>query len=277
MVFMLLADAHVHIHPAFDTARLLHAAAVNVRREAARTGMPDATGCLLLAESAGTHAFAGLGALAGSPAGPPHMGGWTVHETGEAASLVLRHPSQAFPLLLCAGRQVATTDGLEVLALLTTKRFEEPLDLRAAIEAVHAAGAITVVPWGFGKWSLGRGRIVAETLRSAARPLFLGDNGGRGRGWPAHPLLRRGRDAGLPILPGSDPLPFPGQERRAGSYGFVAPVDGDGPEPAARLAEWLRGLTVQPRTWGRRVPFHAFVRDQVRMQLRRRSIAPGAR
>jgi hypothetical protein len=268
---MLLIDAHVHIHPAYDIARLLHAAAENVHVEAARAGTPDATGCLLLAETAGTHAFAALGALAGSPAGPPHMGGWTVHETGETVSLALRHPAHALPLLLCAGRQVATTDGLEVLALLTTKRFEEPLDLRAAIHAVRDAGAIPVIPWGFGKWTLRRGRIVADALDGAVRPLFLGDNGGRGRGWPRHRLLRHGPRTGLPILPGSDPLPFPGQEHRAGSYGFVAPVDGNVHEPARRLAAWLRGLTVQPRTWGRRVPFHAFVRDQVRMQLRRRS------
>ena len=71
------------------------------------------------------------------------------------------------------------------------------------------------------------------------------------------------------MLPGSDPLPLPEHATRAGSYGFV--VDGglDERRPAEVLRRWLRGLSGQPRVFGRPEGLVRFCRDQAMLRLRR--------
>jgi hypothetical protein len=269
----LLVDAHVHLHACFDLPTFLDAAAANVRRASARHGYGTAaTGCLLLTEATGVDEFGELRRLAGAEggfAGALDGTGWSLRSTAEPGSILAHHDS-GLRLFIMAGRQIATTEALEVLALLTTARFDEPLDLPGAIAEVHAAGAIPVIPWGFGKWTLRRGRWVARAVRHAPRPLFLGDNGGRPRGLPTPRLLRQAADAATVILPGSDPLPFPDQQTRAGSRGFIAPLRLDVSTPALRLGDWLRELRVQPPMYGAGERFGVFARNQVRMQLRKR-------
>jgi hypothetical protein len=272
-----LVDSHVHVHPGYEIQRFLDAAGRNTGAAATRLGFGSGVaGCLLFAESPRANAFARLRAAAeageaadAAGAGPDErLTGWSLERTAEPGSIVAHHP--ALPrLLIMAGRQIPTADRLEVLALLTTERFPETLDLPAAVSAARAAGAVPVIPWGFGKWSFRRGRIVARTVRAADQPLFLGDNGGRPRWSPTPRLLRQAERAGIPVLPGSDPLPLPGHETRAGSYGFVASFDASSPTPAADLRDWLLSLQHQPRTFGRRARLGPFVRDQVLMQLRR--------
>jgi hypothetical protein len=269
---LLLVDAHVHIHPSFDRVRCLDAAAANVLREAAQLGLPpDTMGCLLLTESGHADVFSELRLAAVADAGTGH---WSFRSTGEPESLLALHRG-APRLWIMAGRQVATTDGLEVLALLTGERLDEPLDLRAAIAATRAAGAIPVIPWGFGKWTFRRGATVADALRATARgtprQLFLGDNGGRPRAAPAPRLLRQAARTDVVILPGSDPLPFADQQSRVGSFGFIAHVALGDAAPARQLGDWLRSLPAQPPVYGAGAGLAAFAWDQFRMQLRKRS------
>jgi hypothetical protein len=267
---LLLVDAHVHIHPSFDRVRCLDAAASNVLREATQLGLPpDTMGCLLLTESGHADVFSEFRLAADADAGH-----WSFRSTEEPESLLALHRG-APRLWIMAGRQVATTDGLEVLALLTTERLDEPLDLHAAIAATRAAGAIPVIPWGFGKWTFRRGATVAAALRATARGtprhLFLGDNGGRPRAAPAPRLLREAARTDVVILPGSDPLPFADHQSRVGSFGFIAHVALGDAAPARRLGDWLRSLPAQPPVYGAGAGLAAFARDQFRMQLRKRS------
>jgi hypothetical protein len=269
-----LVDAHVHLHACFDLPTCLDAAAANVRQASLRHGYgKTATGCLLLTEASGMDEFGRLRRLAeggsGSTEGALAGTGWSVLSTAEPGSILARHDSGP-RLFIMAGRQIATTDGLEVLALLTMERFEQPVDLPGAIAEVHAVGAIPVIPWGFGKWSLRRGKLVARAIRDVARPLFLGDNGGRPRSLPTPRLLRQAAGTGTLILPGSDPLPFPDQQIRVGSRGFITPLHLDGSTPARQLGDWLRELRVQPRMYGAGERVGAFARNQVRMQVRKR-------
>jgi hypothetical protein len=266
----LLVDAHVHLHSCFEPAAFLAAAAANFRGAAAGLGIPqDTPGYLLLADSGEEQGLARLRASlggGGGRGGAARPDGWTVHDTAESCAVLARYAGQV-RLLVIAGQQVSTREGLEVLALLTGARLPDGLALRSAIGAARDVGAVPVVPWGFGKWTLGRGRAVAAVLRSHTGPLFLGDNGGRPRGLPIPRLLGEARRSGVLVLPGSDPLPFPDHEGRAGSFGFMADLAPDPGAPAAGLREWLLGLRVQPRTYGRARRPDRFLGDQVRMQV----------
>ncbi len=259
-------DGHVHLHPGFSAAEFLNHVAANFSDAAGRSGVGSSwTGVLLFTESKGADRFAEL-AAAGDAAGD-----FRLEPTAEAASLLAR--SREGPvLLLVAGRQIVVDGRLEVLALCTTERFPDGASLATTLERVRTAGAVPVLPWGFGKWWGRRGERVARVVRSVAPgSLLLGDNGGRPRSLPAPPLFRLARSHGLPILAGSDPLPFPYQIRRVGSYGSIlADTELDSRHPAESLARALLALRSTPPAFGRRVPLAAFAWAQMRMQVRRR-------
>jgi hypothetical protein len=129
-------------------------------------------------------------------------------------------------LAVVAGRQLATREGLEVLALGTTELPTKRMPLEEAVAWAQDASALPVIPWGFGKWTLGRGKKIREAIAWAEpSQVFFGDNGGRLRGFPTPALLDRAVAHGFRVLPGSDPLPLPGQGTRAGSAGIA--VEGE--------------------------------------------------
>lgn len=263
----LLVDGHVHYHDAFDAERFLDAAAENFDAGARELRLPDGTpGCLLFTESAWDHAFrrfrddpAALG-----------VGGWKLEASAEPAAVRARG-SRGHVLWLVAGRQVVTSEGLEVLALVTDAEFADGRPIGEALARVRDAGAVAGIPWGFGKWWFGRGALVEEVVRDASPDsLFLGDNGGRPQGAREHRLFRLARERGLKILPGSDPLPFAHQASAAGSYGFRLAATPDPEAPATSIARAIRAAAC-PDTFGRREGPVGFVRDQVAMQLRNRT------
>jgi hypothetical protein len=253
-----LVDAHVHIHPCFDLPRFLDAAARNAA--AALPGRPpDAAALMLLADFDDSHGFERL--LERGRAGD-----WTLSATSEPETVVASRDARR--LVFIAGAQVRTAERLEVLALATRWSCPDGLPIADVVAAAQDAGGIAVVPWGFGKWSGRRGAIVADLLREAPPP-FAGDNGGRLRAGPLPRLLRQARAAGVPVLPGSDPLPFGDHEQRAGSCGLLADVAIE-EQPAAALRAWLRRLGTQPPMYGGGRGLIEFARDQLRMQVRKR-------
>lgn len=266
-----MVDGHAHFHPGYAFDRFFDHADGNFR--AAGDAAPEgALRCLVLAQCEGREYFGRWRER------PDVHGGdrWSLEGRGSAAGLAAVR-SDGREILLVAGRQIRTGDGLEVLAV---GRSEESVpgegSLLETVGAVWAAGAVPVVPWGFGKWILRRGRKVRRLLRSGRRgPLFLGDSGGRWSGWPPPSLFREARRLGVYVLSGSDPLPLPGGADRVGGYGFLARDDRLDPDrPAESLIRTLRDLHEQPAVFGRRAPLRRFVQEQVAMQLRER--LPGA-
>ena len=147
-------------------------------------------------------------------------------------------------------------------------------DLQRAVEMlqqrVKELDAMAVLPWGFGKWLGRRGMKVRETIDMAVPgQLFLGDNSARLFGTPDPELFEAARAKGIAILPGTDPFPFPGQERRVGRMGFAV-------RSTAPLSEWsqLRAAIVAQQGL---TPFGAleqplpFIMNQVRMQVAKRT------
>jgi len=266
-----LVDAHAHLHPAFELPGWLSAAASNIARGARARGVAaeHTVGVLLLAEGRGEGAFARLRSAVGSG-----MHDWSLHPTAEPESLLIRGAGRLV-LIAIAGRQLVTSEGVEVLGLLSARPFIEGAPLRETVRDVMGTGAVAVLPWGFGKWTLRRGELVTSLLRSSAGDIFLGDNGGRLGAWRTPPLLEEARRLAVPILPGSDPLPFREQQRRIAAFGFVADVGLDESRPAEGLRAWLHGLEAQPPVYGELETLGRFCWNQARMQWRKRVARPG--
>ena len=260
-VTAVLVDGHVHLYPEFDPARFVVAAATNLAAAAHAAGIgPDRTAnVLLLVETPRETGFADLrdGSLV--------LSGWRA----EAAALgdpavILTPETGGQPLILVAGRQIQTAERIEVLAFATTAA--PPADgtsLDEVLAALATQGVPAVLPWGAGKWIGRRGRRVRAAL--AAHPgVLLGDNAGRPIGWPSPKIFDR-----APVLPGSDPLPYPGAEAGVGRYGFLLEGPIDLARPGAAIRDALLGLTATPRRVGRRVGPLGFIVGQTRMRLAR--------
>ena len=173
-------------------------------------------------------------------------------------------------MLVIAGRQISTREGIEVLALAGDAGVLDGLPFGETLHRVRVSGALPVLPWGFGKWWGRRGQLVSGALACRGSSLlFLGDNAGRPTLGGESSLFRQARDHGVAVLPGSDPLPFPWHAGRAGSYGFVLEGGLDAEHPAFDLRRRLRELHESPRVFGRRVTLPGFLRDQTALRARR--------
>jgi hypothetical protein len=262
-----LVDGHVHLHPCFDEARFFAAAASNFAAEGHALGLSSPPcGILMLTESSGSNRFVDLGRSASNQQAASYQLG----TTAEDQSLFVTVHGRS-PMMIVAGRQVVTSEDLEVLALGCVEELPDGGPLETTLGLVRDAGAIPVVPWGFGKWHSSRRTALLEVLhRQPSGGVFLGDNGGRARWLPKPGVFQTGAEMGLRNLPGSDPLPFSREETRAGSYGFVFDRPLDPREPAADLLRHLAQSEEQYQTFGTGLGAHTFVLNQIGMQIRKR-------
>lgn len=259
-----LIDGHVHYYPNFDRDRFFDSALANFRSAGGtHASNTEYAGWLLLAESAGMHYFRRFRDTAGQTAD----GVWTIQATGEAESLVARRDTGA-GLLLVAGRQVITAEGLEVLALCCDASPDDGRPLRAAVAAARSLDAIVVLPWAFGKWWLRRGDLIDEFVKSAEPTrIFLGDNGGRTRLGRRPRPFRVAESRGIRILPGSDAFPLRFDAGRTGSYGFVINGTIERSRPAAGLKRLLRNGVDSPLPYGDPIGVIGFCRNQLLVRL----------
>ncbi len=261
----LFVDAHVHIYDVYDLDALFDAAVKNFARAAKAARLADAPRehMLLLTETVNDHAF---DALASGERVPRR---WKVSTTAEPA--VLRVSLADASLWIVAGRQIATREDLEVLALGTTRRFADKEPIKVSLAESDESAALTALPWGFGKWWGARGGIIEGLIHSPrTRPLYIGDNGGRLSLSTRPRLFAIGERAGLKVLPGTDPLPFAGQEHRVGTFGMILENWQPNEPPLAQLVKRLAGDGSAPRDFGRLTGMADFVKLQIAMQLRKR-------
>lgn len=263
----LLVDAHVHLYDCFERAVFFDGALENFRAAARALGLAvQPAGCLMFTEAAGYHYFRGFRAEAGSGG---EGGAWSFVRTGEDCSLIAKR-NTGEEILVVAGRQIATEERLEVLALGSEEEVPDGRAIRPTLDAVLDSGAIAVLPWGFGKWWFGRGVLMAEVVRSLdPTQVFLGDNGGRPQVSPRPRLFRLAESRHIKILPGTDPLPFPSEAAKAGGYGFVLEGRVARDRPGASLKDLLRRQKTQPALYGRLEGLGRFCRNQILMRVRR--------
>ncbi len=125
-------------------------------------------------------------------------------------------------LLLFAGRQIATSEGLEILSLVNDRDVPDALPFPEAADRVLETGGIPVIPWAPGKWGGSRHAIIRKAIASLApQGLMLCDSSIRPAFFPAPSLFRQARRLGVPVVAGTDPFPVAGEEALAGSYGSL--------------------------------------------------------
>lgn len=255
-------DGHVHIYDCADPARFLSAVARNLD---AVDRDPDAEGCLILTESGDYRRFDDL-----ADAAPGTLDGWQVEPVPEDPAALKLVLGTGRTVWLIAGRQIVTSERIEVLTIGTTARFPDDRPIRETLTALREAGVPAVLPWGVGKWTGGRGRLVVEIFaEQGGRGVMLGDNGGRPRGWPKPSLFSEAEARHIPIIPGTDPLPLPGAEDTVASFGFVLPGHLDPEAPARDLVRRIAALTDQPETFGRRRGLGTVVGEQIALRRRK--------
>lgn len=259
-------DAHVHIYPSVALASVFSAV---LRHAAARARAQEARASfLVLAEPDGVDGFGRLLALA--EGARPAPAGWTAVGIGDG-EVRFRH-ERGFEAVFARARQLVTAEGLEVLAVGADRRMRSGEALARTLERVRAAECWAVLAWGAGKWVGRRGRLVDEAVRieAGSGDVFLGDNGGRPRLWPRIRQFDLAAERGMPILPGSDPLPVPGDERRIGSYGFEIGLERSVRRPLHDVLRCALTESAGPvRVSGRRVDLVRFAGNQLRLRLAR--------
>jgi hypothetical protein len=227
-------DAHVHLYPCYDLPRALDGLLSRLNQWAS-SGTPNPRYMALIAERAGTPTLKELIDGPWAKSG----GNWTATaETGEAV-WTCRHAS-GDSLSLIVGRQFATREKMEVLAIGAHFDNLDGLPIRQIIETLCAAGQVPILPWSPGKWLFGRGQIVRELIEEMGPGLALCDTAIRPRGIPSPSIFRRARQLNCRILAGSDPLPLPGEEKGLGSYAVGLPDADPARDPLTILREVLR-------------------------------------
>lgn len=266
-------DAHVHFYPCFPLSRFLEGAAANfpTSGEGAgdRASSPPPTRVMVLLDGREGCPFHELRRRVGGLMTEDGLAYW------------FRHPSTDDPearpepsdFLVVGGRQIPTEEGLEVLAIPSLDAFPHRRSLRDTTHQVLDSGAVPVLPWGLGKWWFRRRGIVLALLDSPlGGRILLGDNGNRPRDLPASKILLEGERQGIPVLPGSDPLPLKGHAGRAGSFGFILDGPLDAERPGEDLGRRILRLSSSPPTFGTRTSAVATLRSN--LELRARSLLP---
>ncbi len=231
-------DAHAHIYPYYDVPRLLVAALDQMPRHA-----PTDLRVLALAERAECSFFQ---ALAQDEIRLPGNH-WRIIAWDPDGGVKVRHRRDQRELWIVAGRQFVTAERLELSALFSDAPHADGQPAATLATAILAAGGLPALNWAPGKWLFARGKTVKTLLRQfSPSQLVLVDSALRPWGWPAPGVYRAARRAGRAVLAGSDPLPFAGEEIRAGSYHctFTIPALAD----ASRLVADLKtALMASPR------------------------------
>jgi len=264
---LVLADAHVHLHECFEISDALDSAHKNFSAVAEDiSDGPVIAGVLFLTESSSANYFE---QLAGN--GDHEIGsGWHLESTEESVSLIARK-NESIPRIIVGGRQIVTAERLEVLALGAANIHPDGGPIRDTLESVVAADAIPVIPWGFGKWMGRRGTLLRSLLGDSTVPsFFLGDNSGRPAFIPRPAEFSQTKGDTRHILSGSDPLPFPSEFSKPGSFGFSIRTRISFAHPMRSLRNAIRKPATSLHGFGAPEPAVRFFLNQVRMQIRLR-------
>ncbi|MBK7105267.1 MAG: hypothetical protein IPH62_08285 [Ignavibacteriae bacterium] len=264
----ILIDAHIHIHECFDLNTFFNSAKSNFQNQANKINCDNFQSVLCLTESHKANYFANLFDKAETN---EKIGNWEIVNTPNQNSIILKD-KDSFEIFLIAGRQIVTKENLEVLALGLNEDPNDGNPIEEVIKFVNANKAISVIPWGVGKWMGNRKQIVEKlVLQNNTFPIYLGDNGNRPFFWSKPEIFNEALKNGIINIPGSDPLPFLNEVKKPGSFGFIIDGNLDKEKPFDSIYEKINSSKIQFKTYGKLETGYNFLKNQISMQIVKRS------
>ena len=254
----LIMDAHVHIYPQFDMERAIEKSLANfILSQRTSENRDDAIKLWLLTERSDCDFFA--------QAAGNQYGAYRIKPGSEPECLIITDASTHEPLIyVFAGRQIVTTENLEICALLTT--FNQPdriLDTMDTIKAVQEEGGIPALNWAPGKWFGARKRVVQRCFETLpAQELFISDTTMRPTFWTTPVLMAAAQQQGFRALYGSDPLPFDREEDVIATYATLFSGEWDDTQPALSMRNMLNDPDTSFTVCGRRSGPISFAKRQ---------------
>lgn len=264
----LLIDGHVHVYQHYDLNRVLEGGAENLRRAAAKGGIihedDKAIPILLLSERHDCNFF--KQAMESSLQKP--VDGFTFHRTAERESLLVKKNDQLY-MFIIAGRQIVTSEGLEIISVMTTLYIKDrSKSTQDVVRKVSDSGGYPVINWAPGKWFFKRGEVVNNLIDSLdPTTLLIGDTTLRTTLWPLPSLMKKAKQNGFKIIAGSDPLPFKDEEKNIGTYGFVVKAKFDESRPCQSIRAIMRDEKTVPLLIGSRNNLIKFFKRQVKIMV----------
>ena len=242
-------DGHCHLHDVFATGEFLGSLLTNL----SQISPADAHGAILVGMN-GRHPFDQLRA-AGSD--------WTFEDIEPDRSLVATWGDNR--LYFIAAHQTVSNERIEVINV-GPHPPATPGEAKSLVQSAVDRGELAILPWGFGKWTGQRGRVLRAFLDEfrGNSLVALGDNRGR-PGRFADPASLAD-EFNLQVLPGTDTLAMESELHHAGRYGFEVDIDTAAPYQTllAAIKETKKSTTsVIGRTMN---PVSAFA-TQIRWQM----------
>lgn len=268
---VLLVDGHVHLYDCYNLEQFFDNAAKNMDYyyNSLYPGVENENTpyerILLLTEGKQNDFFSRFKQEGGFPNGS----GYRCHPTGEDFSLRLTREGKPVCYLL-KGRQIVTKENLEVLLIASGREIEDGLPIDSVINRILENNDMAVLAWGFGKWFFSRGKVITRAVRAFDSPgLFIGDNSGRPSFWPVPGQFKEAKRRGVPIINGSDPLPFGDEIKKVGTYGFALEGAFNEDEPAGSLWKILLSPETSIDLFGRRDNVLSFFKRQAKIYLKK--------
>jgi hypothetical protein len=238
----IVADTHLHFYPCYDVNAGLRNLSSNLAKLAS-----DAVKAGFLAERGDCNFFSDLQNGKIRP-----DAGIEVQSASQPEALILRG-MDANKLFLFAGRQIVTAERIEILALTCDARILDGKPADETVRAVLKASGIPVLSWAPGKWFFERGQVVRRLIgQFEAGQMLIGDTSLRPTIWPEPQLMTEARKKGLRLVAGSDPLPFPGEEKYCGIYGTILEGAFDERTPVDSMRKMLMSSATTTSLAGRR-------------------------
>ena len=268
-----MVDGHVHIYDCYDLEKFFDYAVENLdhyyktlyhSEEGEKSNMAYER-ILLLTEGKQNNFFSKFKKGDGFPGNSNYY----CQSTGEDHSLLLTRDGipQCF---LLKGRQIVTKENLEVLLIASGQEIEDGLPIGEVLSRILENNDMAVMAWGFGKWFFSRGKVVTVALRTFDSPgFFIGDNSGRPSFWPEPVQFKEAKKRGIPIINGSDPLPFSDEIKKVGTYGFAVEGEFNKDQPAASLWKILLSPETTINLFGRRDNVPSFFKRQAKIYLKK--------
>ena len=258
-------DTHVHVYHCYEADKFLPQAIRN-----SNVSDPAANLILCLTESSGFNFFQ---ELISNTSSNRSVAGWSISEVPGQPAVVLKKSDQR--IIIIAGRQVITKQGLEVIALFNDSRYDDGEETQTLIDRIIEDNGIVVLPWGVGKWLGKRGAIITDLLKTnMPDKLVIADISARPSLWPDPEQFSLAKQLGYNCLYGTDPLPLHYDQLRIASAGMIVDLPSDPIQAVADLKVTLSQQSPE-RTFGKRVSPLRFVKDQLMLRINKKSCLSG--